>query len=78
MWIEDATAVNVLALEVLIVSLTCQSVVHIKAKTFDLLHGQTSVYKHPVEGRETNNENMAKHLANIYSSCVFTVHVDKS
>lgn len=36
-------------------ALTCQSVIHIKTKALDLLHGQTSVDKH--SGGE-NNTNM--------------------
>ena len=34
------------------ISLTCQSVIHIKAKAFDLLHGQASVDKNSKREQE--------------------------
>lgn len=34
------------------IALTCQSVIHIKTKTLDLLHGQTSVDKHSGRGKQ--------------------------
>lgn len=37
--------------------LTCQSVIHIKTKALDLLHGQTSVDKHSGGGNNTNTVN---------------------
>lgn len=37
--------------------LTCQSVIHIKTKTLDLLHGQAPVDKHP----ETGEQGVVKH-----------------
>lgn len=38
-------------------ALTCQSVIHIKTKTLDLLHGQAPVDKHP----ETGEQGTVKH-----------------
>lgn len=36
-------------------ALTCQSVIHIKTKTLNLLHGQTAVDKHSWGGGENNS-----------------------
>lgn len=46
---------------------TCQRIVHVEAKTLDLLHGQTSVYEHPAKRNISTQSVDTKNTSRIHS-----------